>query len=203
VLTVPSIFEPALCRALIEHYEKVGGSPSGFMRQAGEKTVGRHDPNFKRRRDVIIDNEDMQQAIRNRVRDRLGPMIERAFGWKPTRIERYIIACYSADEQGFFRQHRDNTSAATAHRKFAVSINLNGNFTGGDLRFPEFGSRTYRPPPGGATVFACGLLHEATPVTEGRRYAVLPFLYDDEAAVIRAATKSLIVDAPAPAPASS
>ena len=34
-------------------------------------------------------------------------------------------------------------------------------------------------------VFSFSLLHEARPVTRGRRYAVLPFLYDDEAAVIR------------------
>jgi hypothetical protein len=34
-------------------------------------------------------------------------------------------------------------------------------------------------------VFSCSLLHEARPVTQGRRYACLPFLYDDEAAAIR------------------
>ena len=33
-------------------------------------------------------------------------------------------------------------------------------------------------------VFSCSLLHEATPVTKGTRYAVLPFLYDDAAAKI-------------------
>ena len=34
-------------------------------------------------------------------------------------------------------------------------------------------------------VFSCSLLHEATPVTGGRRFAFLPFLYDDAAAPIR------------------
>ena len=83
---------------------------------------------------------------------------------------------------GFFKPHRDNTTAGTAHRRFAVTINLNaGDYEGGDLRFPEFGSRTYRAPTGGAVVFSCALLHEATPVTRGKRYAFLPFLYDDEA----------------------
>ena len=52
-------------------------------------------------------------------------------------------------------------------------------FTGGDLRFPEFGPRCYRPPTGGAVVFCCSLLHEVTPVTAGVRYAFLPFLYDE------------------------
>ncbi|MGH6966519.1 MAG: 2OG-Fe(II) oxygenase, partial [Phenylobacterium sp.] len=60
-------------------------------------------------------------------------------------------------------------------------------FEGGDLRFPEFGPRTYRPPTGGAVVFSCSLQHEATPVTKGRRYAFLPFLYDEAGAALREA----------------
>jgi hypothetical protein len=36
-------------------------------------------------------------------------------------------------------------------------------------------------------VFSCSLLHEATPVTSGRRFACLPFLYDEEAAQLREA----------------
>ena len=67
----------------------------------------------------------------------------------------------------------------------AVSINLNADYEGGDLRFPEYGSRTYRPPPGGAVVFSCSILHEATAVTRGERFAFLPFLYDEAAAQIR------------------
>jgi predicted 2-oxoglutarate/Fe(II)-dependent dioxygenase YbiX len=36
-------------------------------------------------------------------------------------------------------------------------------------------------------VFSCSLLHEATPVTRGRRFAFLPFLYDEQAAKVREA----------------
>ena len=53
------------------------------------------------------------------------------------------------------------------------------------MRFPEFGPRTYRAPTGGAVVFSCSLLHQAMPVTEGRRFAFLPFLYDEEGAKLR------------------
>ena len=45
--------------------------------------------------------------------------------------------------------------------------------------------RTYRAPTGGAIVFSCSLLHEATPVTKGERFVILPFLYDEAAASIR------------------
>ena len=79
-------------------------------------------------------------------------------------------------------------------RKFACSINLNAEeFEGGDLRFPEFGSRTYRPPTGGAVIFSCSLLHEATPVTRGRRYAFLPFFYDEAGQIVRAQTRDKLV----------
>ena len=70
-------------------------------------------------------------------------------------------------------------------RRFAVTINLHDDFNGGMLWFPEFGPRRYRPPLGGAAVFSCSLLHEATPVTRGVRFATLPFLYGDAAARIR------------------
>jgi predicted 2-oxoglutarate/Fe(II)-dependent dioxygenase YbiX len=92
----------------------------------------------------------------------------------------------TAAEGGFFRAHRDNTTKGTAHRRFAVTINLNtGEYEGGVLRFPEFGRQTYEAPAGGAIVFSCSLLHEAKPVTRGVRYAFLPFLYDEAGAKIR------------------
>jgi predicted 2-oxoglutarate/Fe(II)-dependent dioxygenase YbiX len=202
VLTVPRVFEPEFCKALISYYEREGGAPSGFMRQVGGQTVGVHDPNFKRRKDATIQDEALRAGAVARINRRLLPSIEQAFNWRGTRIERYIVACYSSEDQGFFNAHRDNTTSGTAHRKFAVSINLNAeDFEGGELRFPEFGSRTYRPPTGGATVFGCGLLHEATPVTKGVRYAFLPFLYDEESKLIRDRNMGSVVPAPSTAAA--
>lgn len=186
VLTVPRVLEPELCRRLIEVYEADGGAPSGTMRQRGGQTVGVYS-DFKRRRDAQILDEGLRSDLRARLRLRLLPEIAKAFQFQVTRIERYIVACYDASDGGYFRPHRDNTTTGTAHRKFAVSINLNEDFDGGDLRFREFGSRTYRPPLGGAVVFSCSLLHEATPVTRGTRYATLPFLYDEDGARVRAA----------------
>ncbi len=186
VLTVPRVFEPEFCKALIDYYLRDGGETSGFMRQINGRTVGVHDPKFKRRKDAAINDEALRLGAVRRISRRLLPAIEQAFNWRGTRIERYIVACYSSEDQGFFNAHRDNTTPGTAHRKFAVSINLNADdFEGGELRFPEFGPRTYKPPTGGATVFGCGLLHEATPVTAGVRYAFLPFLYDEQSKAVR------------------
>lgn len=65
-----------------------------------------------------------------------------------------------------------------------------------DLRFPEFGRRTYRPPTGGAVIFSCALLHEATPVTRGERYAFLPFFYNEDAARIRVENEQFLARRP-------
>lgn len=56
--------------------------------------------------------------------------------------------------------------------------------------FPEFGRKRYRPPVGGALVFSCGALHQVMPVTCGRRYAFLAFLYGEEDAKKREANNS-------------
>lgn len=186
VLVVPRIFEPALCEALIDYYKRHGGERSGFMRDIDGRTVLMHDDRHKKRCDRVIEDLRLREACMHRIHDRLVPEIQKAFQFRATRIERYIVACYSADDAGHFRRHRDNTTQATAHRRFAVSLNLNTDqYSGGQLRFPEFGSALYQPPVGGAIVFSCSLLHEAKPVTEGNRYVFLPFLYDDEAALHR------------------
>jgi predicted 2-oxoglutarate/Fe(II)-dependent dioxygenase YbiX len=187
VLMAANVFEPALCERLIAHHRETGGEPSGFMREIGGKTTLVTDPQHKMRRDREISDEALCAMLRERVRSRLVPMVKRAFQFEPTRMERYIVGSYEAGA-GHFRPHRDNTTKGTAHRRFAVTINLNaGDYEGGDLRFPEYGARTYRAPTGGAIVFSCSLLHEATPVTKGTRYAFLPFLYDDAAAKLREA----------------
>jgi predicted 2-oxoglutarate/Fe(II)-dependent dioxygenase YbiX len=142
---------------------------------------------LKKRRDVLVVDPALQAAIRERLERRLFPRIQRWLGFKATHVERYVVSCYDAADGAVFHPHRDDTTHGTAHRRFACSLNLNDGFEGGDLRFPEFGPATYRPPPGGAVVFACGLLHEATRVTAGRRYAFLPFFYDEAGAQLRTA----------------
>ena len=187
VLLTPRIFEPPFCEQLISLYRQIGGRPSGFMREVDGVTTLMTDEDHKRRSDVIIEDEALRRQVVARLNRRLLPQIQKAFNFKATRIERYLVARYDAETGGFFRPHRDNTTKGTAHRRFAVSINLNADYEGGDLRFPEFGARTYRPPPGGAVVFSCSILHEATAVTQGERFAFLPFLYDEAAAEIREA----------------
>lgn len=188
VLMLPGIFEPALCEALVALYDREGGLDSGFMRDVDGQTTRVIQHDFKRRRDCLIRDPSLRQAVTARLRQRLVPEIHKAFQFQATRIERYLIACYDAEEGGHFAPHRDNLTRGTAHRRFAVSLFLNtGEYEGGLLRFPEFGSALYAAPPGGAVVFSCSLLHQALPVTRGRRFMFLPFLHDDAAEQVRAA----------------
>ena len=185
VLLVPNVLSSDRCAELIARFRSDGGEESGFTRDVGGRTFNLFDPSHKRRRDWTIDDPALRQSLVEDLRRHLATPIHRAFQFNATRIERYIVSCYTAGA-GHFRPHRDNTTKGTAHRRFAVTINLNaGEFDGGDLRFPEFGQRTYRAPTGGAIVFSCSLMHEATPVTRGSRYAFLPFLYDEAAAKLR------------------
>lgn len=198
VLIAPRIFEPDICKRLIALHEAAGGRFTGVMRDAGDRTVMVMD-DLKKRRDILVQDVGLQAALRERLERRLFPQIQRALGFTSTHIERYLVSCYDAADQAVFHPHRDHTTMGTAHRKFACSINLNDNFEGGDLRFAEFGSTTYRPPEGGAVVFSCALLHEATRVTAGRRYAFLPFFYDEAGAEVRSAYRARTGETPEPA----
>lgn len=199
ILYLPNVFDPQLCQDLIKLYDTHGGDFSGFMREQDGITVGVRDPSFKSRSDYTLTEKDKDMMARTQaaVIRRVVPEIKKVHQFAVTRMERYIVGCYTAEEGGHFRAHRDNTTAGTAHRRFAVSINLNDDFEGGTLSFPEYGQRQYKPPAGAAVVFSCSLLHAVAPVTRGNRYAFLPFLYDDAAANLRQANlHKLSTDAP-------
>ncbi|MGN6374684.1 MAG: 2OG-Fe(II) oxygenase family protein [Sphingomonas sp.] len=176
-LVLPNVLDDDFAAELIELHQRDGGQGSGVMRQVGDRTVEVRDARVKHRRDVVIKDAGVQARLRESVMRRLVPMIDRSFQYRPTEIERYIVSCYDSAENAHFAPHRDNTTQATAHRRLAVTINLNDDYDGGDLRFPEFGTRLYRAPRAGAVVFSCSLLHEVTRMTAGRRYATLPFLH--------------------------
>jgi predicted 2-oxoglutarate/Fe(II)-dependent dioxygenase YbiX len=197
VLLLPRVFEPVLCDELVALFQRTAGQDTGFMRN--DPVTGRslqiNDHAIKRRRDCIIEDQTMLRAVLERLSQRLVPEIRKVFQFEVTRVERCIVSCYDSCDGGHFRIHRDNTSKATAHRRFAVTINLNtGGYDGGDLVFPEFGAGLWSPPTGAALVFSCSLLHEVRPVTQGARYCFLPFLFDEAAEDIRLQNHKFLQD---------
>ncbi len=190
VLIVPRVFSFELCDFLVQFYEQQGGVDSGFQFDISGKTTTLSNWKIKRRSDVSVALPEVRELVRSQIVRRLLPQIEQNFQFRATRMDRYIVACYDSEAGGHFHRHRDNVSAGAQHRRFAVSINLNNDFEGCDLMFPEFGRKVYRPPEGGALVFSCGALHQVTPVTKGRRYAFLAFLYGEEDAKRREANNA-------------
>ncbi|PPQ36848.1 Predicted 2-oxoglutarate- and Fe(II)-dependent dioxygenase YbiX [Rhodoblastus acidophilus] len=184
LLIVPNVFDRAFCKTLIALYQAAGGREVGAIESAGE-TIQRFDLEWRMRLDHYIKDEAMIAQCREQISRRLLPMIYRAFQFRTTRIERYLIGRYSSETGGYFRPHRDNTAPVVAHRRFAASIILNEDFDGGALTFPEFGRRAYRAKAGDALVFSCALLHEVTPITRGERYAFITFFYDEASQRLR------------------
>jgi len=182
ILVLPRLFEPEFCASLIGLYEQGHPRDSGFMRN----NVEMFDYSFKRRRDYFVDDEAVKQIILRRISMCVIPEIRKLFFMKITRIERYLVGCYAAEDEAHFRPHRDNGQAVTAHRRFALSVALNEDFDGGELLFPEYNQRRHRVPRGWGIVFPCAVVHAVTRVTRGCRYAFLPFLFDEVGAKIKA-----------------
>lgn len=180
VLTVPRVFDAAFCQRLIELYETGGHAETGVFRDDKRPLGGELDAEVKLRRDHIVRDPKVNNAIGGLIGRRVVPEIFKAFSYRVRYVKEFKICCYEAADQGFFRPHRDNIRP-TGGRRFAMTLNLNtGDYEGGHLRFAEYGPQLYRPAAGDAVVFSCTLLHEAMPVTAGRRFVLLSFFYGDE-----------------------
>ena len=182
VLVMKDILEPELCEDLLAYWEAGEKKADGVSHGAIGSSIAKTD--IKRRNDVALLDQDLFNRVKSRLVSRLMPELMKVFHFRTASMEALRIGCYDSANQGHFGRHRDNRTAFTAHRRFAVSLNLNPiDYEGGQVRFPEYGRAVYAPPPGGAVVFSCSLLHEALPVTKGRRFAIFTFLTDESGAL--------------------
>jgi predicted 2-oxoglutarate/Fe(II)-dependent dioxygenase YbiX len=177
LLLVDDVFEHALCEALIAHMETVELVDSPSVTYGDDETPSlRVDHREKSRLDHVVTDPTLLAEIIHRIQRRLLPEITRSLAHRPASFESPKIVRYP-EGSGFFAAHRDSVAPDCAHRRLAVTINLDSSYVGGELRFPELGDETYRPLSGSAIVFSCGLLHEVTPVELGDRHAVITFLW--------------------------
>ncbi|MCC5795496.1 MAG: 2OG-Fe(II) oxygenase [Chromatiales bacterium] len=178
LLVVPSVLLLEECRWLLRFYLRHGGTPSGMPSYVSSRQMLSINPDAKARHDLRITDPALGEALAARLSRRLLPEIERAFCWRARGYESFKLVCYGEQGPGYFRPHRDNLAAQATHRRFAVTLNLNsGEYSGGSLRFPEFGPADVTAPAGAAIVFSCALAHELADVTAGCRYALLTFLH--------------------------
>lgn len=180
VLIVPNVLDAAICRALIDRWRESGNEEGMVQSRAphgGDVTM--LDRATKSRRDHQVTDRKLAEHLAGFVGRRIGPEMAKAFYVQGLAFDRFVITCYSGERGDHFRMHRDNTTAGSQHRKFALTLNLNSDeHDGGELWFPEYGSTRYKPGAGGAIIFSCSLLHEALPVRAGNRFTLLNFLSD-------------------------
>jgi predicted 2-oxoglutarate/Fe(II)-dependent dioxygenase YbiX len=179
VLLIPDILSRAFCRELVDHFETSPYTRGGMAsRDEGGALAHKIDEAKKRRHDLVF---GPQNPFLGRIYAALArtclPEIKKAFGVDVRHTDRILIARYD-DDGGYFLRHRDNMAPGVEFRQFALSVNLNSEYEGGHLLFPEYNSHRYKPGAGAGIIFSCSLLHEAAQVAKGRRYVLLTFLHD-------------------------
>lgn len=175
VLHVTNVFSEDERAQLLEMFEW-GETFPGRVGARG----GRYDPRIKIREDSLLGRHACSFVDEHLIR-RVLPEIHKAFGFEVTYREPYKIARYHAGQAGFFRRHRDNVDPDLAYRAFALSVNLNDGYEGGELSFPEYGNTKYRMKAGEGLVFSCSLVHEVSPLRRGQRTILLGFLAGESA----------------------
>ncbi len=172
VLVLPRVFEPEFCTQVIRLWERGDHQDSGVSSRYGNVNVS----HLKRTEDYVVAEPMMQKAISDRLAYRIGPELTKVFAFdRQFTFDSHVVLSYSLEGKHFFGAHRDNGAPTTADRAFAVSLNLNDDFDGGELVFPEYAGLKVSPPTGAAAVFSCSLLHRALPVTRGRRFVLTTF----------------------------
>jgi hypothetical protein len=168
ILMIPRVFEPLFAKDLMTYY--------------GHSLTQR--PEIFGNNGAPVQHQQLRQAYRERVASRIVPELNRVFGSYISRLEHMNVS--SLDEsQPAKAARRNNEHRSEAHRRFVVMVNLNDDYEGGEVCFPEYGGRLYRMPAGGALVFSASLLVEYKAITKGFRLCATPYLYDEHFARLR------------------
>jgi len=182
VLIVPEVFNAEECRMLIERAEAKTDLRIK-KRQTDRGTVDYKIPVYEYGRQDRVDHIILDPAgvgfVEGRLGERVVPAVRKAFAFDVTRREDFHIACYAGPRSGVASGHRDNTTPSTAYRRFALSLNLNDDYEGGEVFFREYSNRGYRNPAGSALVFSSSLLHEVGETTKGVRYTLISHFFND------------------------
>ncbi len=181
VLIIPDVIPEPVRLMLMDRFEswepQASPMPSlddGAISMAVDQTA-------KDRMDVVLKDKAVTETLTALIAKRVLPEIYKAFWYRVTRFETLKLVRYGAQTGGYFKAHRDNTAPDTAHRRFALTINLNTDaYEGGGLVFPEYGPTIYAPMAGGAVVFSGAHAHEVMPVTSGNRFALITFLAGED-----------------------
>ncbi len=177
ILLLPHLFDQAFCRQLIDLW-KAEHQEGGFSTGYGNT----YDASRKKTLEHVIKDPALHRYISYTLARRVGPELAKVFNYQAAfQFEVHIVMSYLPDRQDFFGLHRDDLRPENK-RRFALSLNLNDDFEGGELHFPEYSPDGYKMAAGMACIFSCPLLHEARPVTKGQRFVMTSFFCDSDQA---------------------
>jgi hypothetical protein len=177
VLLLPHLFDQAFCRQLIDLW-KAEHQEGGFSTGYGNT----YDASKKKTLEHVIKDPALHRYISYTLARRVGPELAKVFNYQAAfQFDVHIVMSYLPDRQDFFGLHRDDLRPENK-RRFALSMNLNDDFEGGELHFPEYSPDGYKMAAGMACIFSCPLLHEARPVTKGQRFVMTSFFCDSDQA---------------------
>ena len=119
---------------------------------------------------VLVEQPDLVAQIGKTLLRRIGPEVEKAFAFDDFAIETIALRWSEGSLSGASDYRRDITDPAVQGRSFSLILDLASEaYEGGDIRFPEYGSHSYRPGTGGGLIYSGTLLGELRPVSTGRR----------------------------------
>lgn len=177
VLIIPRLLDESECGRCIDLWRQYDTAHEG----AGHSEIDEGGKTFLREygamKQYLVEEPEPQSWLDAIVAPRVTEEISKAFDTRATNREFYGLLCYDSKANGHVKPHRDCATPETEHRRFTVSVMLNDDYQGGELRFREYSNELYQMPRGSAVVYSSALLHEVMPVTAGARYAIAFHLY--------------------------
>lgn len=159
VLRIPMVFEPMLCRNLVEWIQREKKNP---------------DPT-KPAIDLEI-QKILQLAMDAHIGTRVVPRLRNAFRYQP----RFREPPRLWNHQDLPLNQLIRTNQEASYREFALMIALNPeSVEGGEIEFMEYHGAKYALQTGEAIVFSTQLMQQFLPVTKGDRYWYATFFYTE------------------------
>ena len=163
-LLVENVLSPDLLSKIIKYYD------------VNESKRIYHNSKTKQRYHVYPDQE-LEIEIDNKLSRSLFPEIRKIFYFDVKYRETYKIASYDANNSGQFHAHRD-TPHPYQHRRYAMSLFLNDDYSGGEFELLEYGLKI-KPKKNSALVFPGICSHLVNKVTDGSRKVIISFFCNE------------------------
>lgn len=142
-----------------------------FKKNNEGKTISHSQPGKDRVH--VYPNIELAKRIDNKLSRSILPELRKIFNFDAKYREDYKICSYNSETSGRFHSHRD-TPYPQQHRKFALSLLLNDNYSGGELYLSEYDIKI-KPKANTAIIFPGISSHQVLEVKQGSRMTIITF----------------------------